>query len=209
MYKLLMKEVRIASHPLSFFFILFSFMFLIPGYPILLAPFFVTLGIFQSFQKARENGDILFSVLLPIPKRDTVKGKFIFVISIELCSTILMALCVILRGTVLRDNPVYTSNPMMKADLFALSLAIFVFAIFNYVFVRGFFHTAYNIGIPFLLYAVSAFIVVVAGEILSHFSFVKSHFVQFTLFAVLFFLFALITIISYRMSVRSFEKLDL
>lgn len=75
MYKLFMKEVRAASHPLSFIFIIFSFMFLIPGYPILCAPFFVTLGIFQSFQKARENGDIFFSVLLPIPKKDVVKGK--------------------------------------------------------------------------------------------------------------------------------------
>ncbi len=209
MYKLFMKEVRIASHPLSFFFILFSFMFLIPGYPILLAPFFVTLGIFQSFQKARENGDILFSVLLPVPKGDTVKGKFLFVTSIELSSTLLMALCAIMRSSVLKDNPIYTSNPMMKADLFALSLAVFIFALFNFIFVRGFFRTAYNIGLPFLVYAVSAFIVAAAGEILSHFSFVKSHPGQSLIFVALCFLFTLITIFSYRMSVISFEKLDL
>ncbi len=209
MYKLFMKEVRIASHPLSFFFILFSFMFLIPGYPILLAPFFVTLGIFQSFQKARENGDILFSVLLPVPKGDTVKGKFLFVTSIELSSTLLMALCAIMRSSVLKDNPIYTSNPMMKADLFALSLAVFIFALFNFIFVRGFFRTAYNIGLPFLVYAVSAFIVAAAGEILSHFSFVKSHPDQSLIFVALCFLFTLITIFSYRMSVISFEKLDL
>ena len=209
MYKLFMKEIRISSHPLSFFFIIFSFMFLVPGYPILCAPFFVTLGLFQSFQKARENGDILFSVLLPIKKADTVKGKFIFTLSIELASTLLMALCVILRGTVLRDNPIYSSSPMMKADLFTLTLAVFIFALFNCIFVRGFFLTAYKLGLPFLLYAISAFIVAATSEVLSHFFSVDSLYTQAALFAVGLFLFSLSTVFSYRMSVKSFERVDL
>lgn len=209
MYKLFMKEVKAASHPLSFVFIIFSFMFLIPGYPILCAPFFVTLGIFQSFQKTRENGDILFSVLLPISKEDVVKGKFIFVISIELCSTLIMAFCVILRMTILRDNPVYSSNPMMRADFSALSLALLVFALFNYIFVRGFFLTSYKIGLPFLLYSVSAFTVVAGGEILSRLISVNSVKIRSALIAVLSLLCSLITFISYRMSVKSFLRLDL
>lgn len=184
-------------------------MFLVPGYPILCAPFFVTLGLFQSFQKARENGDILFSVLLPIKKADTVKGKFIFTLSIELASTLLMALCVILRGTVLRDNPIYSSSPMMKADLFTLTLAVFIFALFNCIFVRGFFLTAYKLGLPFLLYAISAFIVAATSEVLSHFFSVDSLYTQAALFAVGLFLFSLSTVFSYRMSVKSFERVDL
>lgn len=204
MYKLFMKEVKADSHPLFFVFIIFSFMFLIPGYPILCAPFFVTLGIFQSFQKARENGDIFFSVLLPIPKKDVVKGKFIFVIFLELCSAIIMAFCVVLRMTILRDNPVYLLNPMMRADFSALSLALLIFALFNYIFVRGFFLTAYNIGLPFLLYAVSAFTVVGGGEILSRLISLNSVNIRIALTAVLSFLCSLITFISYRMSVKSF-----
>lgn len=214
MYKLLIKEVKLSSHPLSFVFIAFSFMFLVPGYPILCAPFFVTLGIFQSFQKARENGDILFSVLLPVPKRDTVKGKFIFVLSIELSSAFLMALSVILRGTVMRDNPVYLFNPMMRADLYALSLALIIFALFNFVFIGGFFRTAYNIGLPFFLYSVSAFIVIALGEAISHLPFMvlfddiwgDAELASLLAGCILY---SLITLLSYRISVRRFERVDL
>ncbi len=214
MYKLFMKEIRLSSHPLSFVFIIFSFLFLVPGYPILCAPFFVTLGLFQSFQKARENGDIIFSVLLPVEKKDTVKGKFIFVLSIELCSALVMTGCVILRTTLLRDSPVYLSNPMMRADLFALSLSLLIFALFNLIFVGGFFRTAYNIGKPFLFYALSAFTVVGSGEIISHLSFMKRFddlwgVGKFIILLTGLLLFSLITFLSYRMSVKRFERLDL
>lgn len=209
MYKLFMKEVKMASHPLSFVFIIFSFMFLVPGYPILCAPFFVTLGIFQSFQNANENNDILFSVLLPIPKKDIVKGKFIFVIFIELCSSSIMALCVILRETIFCDNPVYSSNVMMRADGYAFALALVIFALFNCLFVRLFFLTAYNIGLPFLLYSISAFIVVVTGEVLAHFLNINSLYLQFAIIATGGLFYSLITFISYRMSGESFERIDL
>lgn len=208
MYKLFMKEMKV-SHPLSFIFIIFSFMFLVPGYPVLCAPFFVTLGIFQSFQKARENGDIIFTALLPIPKRDIVRGKFIFVVAVELFSTFLMALCVILREFILFDNPVYSLNPMMKADFLALSLALIIFALFNYVFMRLFFLSAYNIGLPFLLYSVSAFIVVLGGEILSHMFYVSSLNMQFAFIVIGFLIYFLITLISYKMSMKRFMRLDL
>ncbi len=214
MHKLLMKEVKLSSHPLSFVFIVFSFMFLIPGYPILCAPFFVTLGLFQSFQKARENGDILFSLLLPVPKRDTVKGKFIFVLLIELSSAFLMALSVILRVTLMRKSPVYLSNPMMRADLYALSIALLIFSIFNFVFVGGFFRTAKRIGLPFLLYSVSAFIVIALGEALSHLSFMDIFDdiwgdAELAALSAGCILYSLITLLSYRISVRRFERVDL
>ena len=59
MKNLLIKEIRLASSLLSYLFLLFSLMTLIPGYPIMVGSFFVCLGIFQSFQNARETNDIL------------------------------------------------------------------------------------------------------------------------------------------------------
>lgn len=214
MYKLFIKEIKLSSHPLSFLFIVFSFIFLIPGYPILCAPFFVTLGIFQSFQKARENRDILFSVLLPITKKEIVEGKFIFTLFIELCSALLMVLCVILRNTILRDNPVYLSSVMMRADFFALFSALLIFALFNVLFVRGFFTTAYNLGLPFLIYSISTFITVAGGEVLSHLSFMKDSGnildkSQLVFLSLGFLIYSLITFLSCKMSIKSFERLDL
>ena len=66
--KLLKKDLRLALSPLTPLFLLFSFMALIPRYPILVGAFFVCLGVFYSFQQAREAGDILYTVLLPIRK---------------------------------------------------------------------------------------------------------------------------------------------
>ena len=61
MKNILKKEMTLSASILSYLFIAFGIMFFIPGYPILCGAFFVTLGIFQSFQNAREANDIVFS----------------------------------------------------------------------------------------------------------------------------------------------------
>ena len=122
MFNILIKELKLSASSLSFFFIVFGLMFFIPGYPILCGVFFVTLGIFQSFQNARETNDILFSALLPIAKKDVVKGKLLFVCFVEICSLLLMGIVTVIRMTLLSDIPAYTSNAMMNANFFALGM---------------------------------------------------------------------------------------
>jgi len=69
MRNVLRKEMRLSASVLSYLFILFGLMFFLPGYPILCGTFFVSLGLFQSFQTAREANDFVFSALLPIAKK--------------------------------------------------------------------------------------------------------------------------------------------
>ena len=168
MGNILRKELRLSASPLSYLFIPFGLMFLLPGYPILCGAFFVSLGIFQSFQAARESNDTLFSALLPIAKRDVVKGKYLFVCLIELCAMALMALCVALRMTVFSDSPVYRANALMNANLFALGAAFVIFGLFNGIFVGGFFKTAYRFARPFVSFIIAALLVVFAAEALHH-----------------------------------------
>ena len=168
MRNILRKEVRLSSSVLSFLFILFGLMFLIPGYPILCSVFFVSLGIFQSFQTAREANDIVFSALLPIAKKDVVKGKFLFVCLIEACALLLMTLAVILRMTVFSAASVYRSNALMNANFFALAVALLIFGLFNLIFVGGFFKTAYRFARPFVIYIIAAFLIIFAAETLHH-----------------------------------------
>ena len=98
---ILKKEMRLSALLLTYLFIGFAVMTLVPGYPILCGAFFITLGIFQSFQSAREANDIIYSALLPIAKKDVVKGKYQFVMLIELCSFIIMVVLSFVRMTVL------------------------------------------------------------------------------------------------------------
>ena len=131
MREIMIKELRLSASALSYLFIAFGLMFFVPGYPILCGVFFVTLGIFQSFQSAREANDILFSALLPFAKRDVVKGKYLFVCFIELCSLLVMGIAVIIRMTLLSGSAVYRSIALMNANPFALGMAFFIFALFN------------------------------------------------------------------------------
>ena len=217
MNALLKKELRLAALLLTYLFIAFAFMTLIPGYPILCGGFFITLGIFQSFQSAREANDIVYSALLPVAKSDVVKGKFLFAAFIELAGFVIMAVLTALRMTALKDLPVYRQNALMNANPFFLGMVLLIFALFNLVFVGGFFRTGYKLGKPFVIYVVVAFIVIGLAEAAHHVpgleavnAFGFDHLsLQLILFATGAVLYALITYLAYKKACRDFEKIDL
>ena len=217
MRNLLRKEMRLSASILSYLFTLFGLMFLLPGYPILCGAFFVSLGLFQSFQTAREANDIVFSALLPVAKKDVVKGKYFFVCMIEAFAMILMAVSVILRMTVFPGSAVYRSNALMNANFFALGAACVIFGLFNGIFVRGFFKTAYKFARPFVLFVVVAFLSIFAAESLHHVpgleilnAFGTDHLViQLLLFAAGMMVFLLLTVLSCRRACEDFERIDL
>ena len=95
MKNLLMKEFRLATLPLTYLFLLFSLMTFIPGYPILCGAFFVCLGIFQSYQRNREDNDILYSVLLPVSKKEVVVAKYIAVVLQQMTAFTICAVCTV------------------------------------------------------------------------------------------------------------------
>lgn len=217
MKNILNKELTLSASILSYLFTLFGLMFFIPGYPILCGVFFVTLGIFQSFQNAREANDIVFSALLPVAKKDVVKGKFLFSCFIELCSILLMVIATLIRMMVLEDVVVYRNNAMMNANFFALGIALFIFGLFNLIFIGGFFKTAYKFGKPFVTHIIVTFVMIGIGEALHHIpgleavnAFSFAHFgLQFALFALGAMAYIALTVISYRCACRNFERIDL
>jgi len=217
MRSILRKELVLSASILSYLFLAFAGMFLLPGYPILCSAFFVTLGIFQSFQTAREANDLVFSALLPIAKRDVVKGKFLFACLIELCAFLLMSGITVLRMTVLSEAGVYRQNVLMNANPFALGLVLLLFGLFNLFFIGGFFRTAYKFAGPFVSYLIVAFLVILAGEAAHHIpglepvnAFGMEHLIlQLVLLAAGMVCYGVLTLLSCRISCRSFEKIDL
>ena len=217
MRNLLLKEMRLSASVLSYLFVVFGLMFFLPGYPILCGVFFSCLGIFQSFQNAREANDLVFSALLPVSKQDVARGKVYFSCVIELCTLALMAIVTIIRMTVLADAQVYRGNALMNANPFALGVALVIFGMFNAIFVGGFFKTAYKFSGPFVTYIIAAFLTIGAAEALHHFpglgalnAFGFDHFgLQMSLFGAGFVLFVLLTFVSYKMACAGFDKIDL
>ena len=217
MRNIMRKEMKLSASPLSYLFILFGLMFLVPGYPVLCGAFFVTLGIFQGFQYAREANDIVFSALLPISKKDVVKGKYLFVCFIEACALLLMLVSALVRMTALADSAVYRANALMNANLFAVGGALLAFGLFNTIFLGGFFKTAYKLGRPFVTYIIAVFLAIGVLESLHHIpglqalnAFGFEHIgLQLLLLLAGVALFLIMTLLSYRSACRHFEKIDL
>lgn len=217
MTKLIRKEFKLSAHILSYLFIAFGLMTFIPGYPILVGVFFSCLGIFQSFQSYRESNDIAYSILLPVTKKDIVKAKFIFVIIIELLTFTLMAIITLIRMTLLQNVSAYVNNALLTANFVFLGYALILFGLFNILFVRGFFKTAYNFGKPFISFAVVGFLFVGLAEslrffpglaALNSFGFDNIAIQSFVLLIGIL-LYSIFTFVGYKQSVKTFEMIDL
>lgn len=217
MNALLRKEMRLSALILTYLFIAFGLMALLPGYPILCGVFFITLGIYQSFQSAREANDIVYTALLPVAKSDVVKGKFQFVIFIELCGFIVVTICTLVRMIILFDSQVYRDNALMNANPFFLGTVLILFGLFNVIFVGGFFKTGYKIGKPFILYMIAAFITIGIAETLHHIPGLEALnafgfdeiFLQIILLLSGIIVFYFMTYLSFRKATIDFEKIDL
>lgn len=217
MTKLLKKEIKLAASPLSYIFILFGLMAFIPGYPILVGSFFVCLGLFQSFQNARESNDITYTALLSVAKRDIVKAKYAFCVIVELAYFILTSIVTLIRMTLLSDTSIYRNNALMNANFVYLGFVLLILSLFNLIFVGGFFKTAYKFAKPFVVFIVVAFLIVGIGETLFHIpslsalnAFGFSHIcLQATVLLAGIAIFVFITAISMHISINNFEKIDL
>lgn len=217
MRKLLYKELHLSASKLTFLFIAFGLMTLIPGYPILVGSFFICFGIFQTVQQNREANDILYSALLPVAKADVVRSKYIFALFIQMCGFLLMVIMTVLRMTVLAELPPYANNALMPANPVFLGFALLIYGCFNDVFLGGFFKTAYSYTRPFIWFMVICFPLIGIGEALGHIPVLEFlHSIraedlgmQFGILIGCAVIFALMTVISVRRSIQNFEKIDL
>lgn len=215
MKNLLIKETRLSAHLLSYLFLAFSLMALIPGYPILVGAFFVCFGLFQTFQNGRETNDVLYSALLPIDKKDVVKARYIFVCLIQAASFVLTAALTVLRMAFLGNAAPYVNNPMMNSNPVFLAWTLLIFTLFNVLFVGPFYKTAYKFAKPFIAFIAASLLAVFAAELFHHLpglAFLNTSERLPVQFALL--LFALViygsgTVLSCRAAQRNFERLDL
>lgn len=168
MKNLLIKEFSLATPLPTFLFLGFALMTFLPGYPILCGAFFVCFGIFQSYQTAREDNDILYTVLLPVKKSDVVTAKYAAAAVLQLAAFFLFALFTGIRMVFLAEAEVYRTNALMGANPLFLAFVLLIFAAFNAVFIGGFFKTAHGYGKPFVAFVFLCFLLIGLGETLHH-----------------------------------------
>ena len=153
MKDLLYKELKLAKHPTLFIFPFLGAMLLIPGYPYMVAYIYTCLSVFFIFLNGRENKDILFTVSLPVRKRDTVKARLMMIAAIELFQILFSVPFAFLSAKI---NPGYSSNLAgMEANVAFFGFVFGMYGLFNIVFLPVFYRSAYRAGRS-LFYAGSA-----------------------------------------------------
>ena len=131
MKSLLNKEIKLAASPLSWFFLAGALMTMLPGYPILMSAFFICMGLFQSFQNARESNDVLYTALLPVRKRDFVRAKYAFSCLVQMIGFLLCAVLTAVRVVFLSTASAYVGNALMNATPVYLAFVLLIFTAFN------------------------------------------------------------------------------
>lgn len=215
MRTLLNKEARLTTPVLTYCFLAFSLLTFCPGYPILLSAFFVCLGFFQAYQSALLNHDLLFSLLLPVAKKDVVKSKFIFACLLEMTAFFLISLITIIRMLYLNQTAVFRANKLMNANPLFLAFTLLIFAEFNWFFIGGFFKTGYRLVGPFMSFTLAAMITIIIAESLHHLpglaALNSSHLdlsLQLVILLISLFLYCALTFLVERGAVISFDNLD-
>lgn len=166
MKALLYKEFRLVCHPMTPIFCLFGVMVLIPNYPYTVIFFYVMLGLFFTFLNIREQKDIYYSALLPVPKRDTVKAGCAFVVIIQVLSLVVLIPCSLLAAHLQpgKDNLVG-----LDPNAALLTAGFLLYAVFNAVFLPSFYSNGYKVGVAFVKAIIPTTLLMLVCEALPHF----------------------------------------
>lgn len=158
------KEWKLSMSPVPFFFLALSGLLLIPSYPYYVTFFYNSLGIFLFFQSCRENRDVYYMMLLPVPKREMVRARVTTVMQLQLLQA---AACV--PFMIVRAQYADVLNPVgIEANVSFLGLSFVIMGVFNVLFLPMHYKNGYDLGKPFLICSILEFLLIFALEVMEH-----------------------------------------
>lgn len=215
MTTLLYKEFKLAKHPTMFIFLFLGAILLAPSYPYFIAFIYTCLSIFLIFLTGRENHDVLYTALLPVKKRDAVKARLGMIVLFELAQIIVSVPFAVLSAAI---NPAGNAAGIEISPAF-YGLVLLMFALFHLIFFTLFYKTADKAGVAFLWS--SAAIIVYIGLVETLVAIVPAlnayldtnnpamTAVQLPVLFAGIILYALLTLLTYKIAARRFERVDL
>ena len=158
--KLLYKELALAAHPTSIVFAVLGCLVIVPAYPYTVIFMFGCLAPYITFQYARETNDQWYTAILPVTKRESVRGKYMLIISIQLFQLLIAVPSVFLRKILEVEN-----NPVgMDATLAWFGFGLIVYGVFDLVFFPAYYKNGYKAGKAFVIAAIPMLLMMVAAE---------------------------------------------
>ncbi len=216
MKNLLYKELRLALQAPAALFLLLSAMLIIPNYPYYVTFFYTALGIFFCCQLGRENNDVYYTLTLPVRKRDAVTARFLLAALLEAAQLLIAVPFALLRQSFsgLGGNAVG-----MDANIALFGLSALMLGLFNLSFFPAYYKDPRKVGVPFVKGCIVVFVFIVAAEVCAHavpffrdkLDTMHGAFLpeNLAVLAAGLVLWALLTLLAWKTSVRRFEKLDL
>lgn len=215
MSNLLKKEFSLSMHPVTPLMLMLSSMALIPNYPYTVMFFYMTLAVFFTCMMGRENHDVIYSMSLPVAKKDIVKARILFVVILELLQMVLL-----IPFAVLRQNILAAGNEAgMDANIALFAEGFLLFGVFNLIFFHSYYSNVDKVGISFVKATVVFFVLVMVDVIATHaVPFVRDcldtpdpQFIGYKLAALVIgiILYVAMTVRVCRISIRNFEVQDL
>jgi hypothetical protein len=147
MKNLLYKEFRLAISPLFFAMPLFGALLLIPQWVYFVAlMYFFFIAVPNLFTVAKAQGDLAFSLSLPVRRADIVSARIIAVILLELLQIAATAVFALINRLI---YPV--GNFLMDANIAFFGFAFMMYGLYNIVLFPMFYKTADKIAWPSIL----------------------------------------------------------
>lgn len=215
MLKLLKKELVLSAHPTTVIMLLLSAMVLIPNYPYSVVFFYITLSLFFTCLQGRENNDIIYSLNLPVAKKDIVKARMTFAVLLELMQILITVPFAILSQKI----NVLGNAAGMEPNIVYFGIGLILYGLFNRIFFCRYYSDVNKIGGTFVITSIVIFVLIAVEVALTQVvPFVKDCLdtkdpaylsYKMIVLAVAVVFYCLITYDAYRRSVKSFENLDL
>ena len=214
--KLFKKEWTLLIKPSIFIFVypLLAFTLLSPDYPYFLAFWYCLLGIPVLFSYFKGNKDLEFTSMLPIKRADIVKSKFLTILFIEMLQIIVAIPFAIISALIVNPEGNLVG---LDANFTLFATQLIGFGIFNIIFAPFFFKTGYKVALPttfaYIGYFVfSVVIELVIGLIPAMYNIFDGYGnlgAQIGLLAFGIVFFVVTFWLSYKLSVKNFEKVNL
>lgn len=133
MKNLLYKELKLCVPLQTWIFIFLSITIMIPSWPSLISFFYPLAGITVVFTLSNANRDLLYTSILPLRKKDVVKGKVLLISFLEIISMLVSLPFGFLKLFLQKGLPEEQIYPELGFNLALYGFVFLVFGVFNLI----------------------------------------------------------------------------
>lgn len=211
--KLLYKELTLSAHPSSIVFAFLGCLVFVPAYPYTVIFMFGCLAAYLTFLNSRETNDTWYTSILPVTKKEIVKGKFLVTVFFQLFQLIFSVPFVIMRNLIgIENNPVG-----IDATVAWYGFGLIIYSVFDLIFLTTFYKSGYKVGKAFIIASIPMVGLMCLCEACVHFpalNWLDSYNTQdiirqIPIFIVGIIFYCICLALAYRISVNRFEKVNL